>query len=104
MAKVEISEKEWYQKWLPSGKRNLKLNYPELCEMPVAIDLEQAPLTQTSGLSKGSIIAVKGPKVLHEMTQQDHLALLNKNRLKNNPVHTSHSKTMFWSNANITRS
>ena len=94
MEKAEISEKEYltmlaYAHWLPSGKRKLKLNYPELRQMLVATDLEQAPLTQTSGLNKGGMIAVKGQKVLKEMTQQEHLTLLNKNRLKNNPVYTS---------------
>lgn len=94
MARAEISENEYltmlaYAHWLPSGKRKLKLNYPELREMLVAKDLEQAPLTQTSGLSKGGMVSVKDPKILHEMTQQEHLTLLNKNRLKNNPVYTS---------------
>ena len=81
----QITEDEYltmleYAKWLPHGKRQLKLNYPELRDMLVSHDLEKAPLTKTSGLNKGGKTAIEGARAL---TQREHLAtILNKNRIK----------------------
>lgn len=81
----QITEDEYitmmeYARWLPHGKRQLKLNYPELRNMLVSHDLEKAPLTKTSGMNKGGKTAIEGPKAL---TQREHLAtILNKNRIR----------------------
>lgn len=81
----QITEDEYitmqeYARWLPHGKRQLKLNYPELRNMLVSHDLEKAPLTKTSGLNKGGKVAVEGARAL---TQREHLAtIMNKNRIK----------------------
>lgn len=73
-----------YAKWLPHGKRQLKLNYPELRDMLVATDLTKAPLTKESGLNSGGKIAMDGLKA---MSQKEHMTtILNTNRVRNDSV------------------
>jgi hypothetical protein len=90
--KGKISEEEYlvmmeYAKLLPSGKRQLNINMPELRDTLISNDLTKAPLTKTSGLNSGGNISLlnKKPK-----EQSEYLSKLkNKNTLKNNPVPTS---------------
>ncbi len=95
----KITEDEYltmleYAKWLPHGKRQLKLNYAELRDMLVSHDLEQAPLTKTSGLNKGGKTALEGAKAL---TQREHIAtIMNQNRInKKQWPHTNPNFTSF---------
>ena len=89
LGKSNIDEKEFltmaaYAKWLPHGKRQLKLNYTELRDMLVANDLTKAPLTKEPGLNKGGKIAMDGLKA---MSQKEHMTtILNKNRVRNDTV------------------
>ena len=90
--KAEITQDEMivmeeYAKYLPRGKRQLKLNVKELRNTVLANDLMAAPLTKTSGLNKGGNISLIGgkPKV-----QKDYIyTIKNKNKLPNNPNPTS---------------
>jgi len=69
-----------YAKWLPSGKRQLKLNYPKLRDTLVSHDLEKEPLSKTSGLNKGGQVAIHG---IQALTQREHLAtIINQNRIR----------------------
>ena len=89
-----------YAKWLPHGHRRLKLNYPELRNMLVSHDLEAAPLTKTTGLNKGGMVAIKGPA---ELTQREHLStILNKNRIdKSQWPYTNPNFTSFANHAHL---
>lgn len=74
---------ENYAQYLPRGKRQLKLNIPELRDAVLSKDLISAPLTKTSGLNRGGLLSIttKQPK-----TQIEYLATIqNKNNLKTNP-------------------
>lgn len=77
---------ENYAQYLPRGKRQLKLNIPELRDALLSKDLISAPLTKTSGLNRGGLLSIttKKPK-----TQTEYLATIqNKNNLKTNPNFT----------------
>ena len=106
-----IDEKEYiamlaYAKYLPRGKRMLKLNYPELRDMLIGVQEKGAPLTKEAGLNSGGKLSQKMPvKKLKEMTQmQHHYTIKNENRVrsmrnatpdKKNPNYTS------WKNKNV---
>ena len=77
---------EEYAKYLPSGKRQLKLNIPELRNTVLANDLMAIGGTKTSGLNQGGNLSLKGgfPK-----DQKEYIfSIKNKNKLKMNPVYT----------------
>ena len=85
-----------YAKYLPSGKRKLKLDLPELRQMLVANDLENTPLTKTSGLNAGGKVSETAPPKLELLDQRAHLfRLVNKNKPESAPNPT------YWKN-NIT--
>jgi len=91
-AKSEITQDEMiimeeYAKYLPRGKRQLKLNVKELRNTVLANDLMAAPLTKTSGLNKGGNLSLVGGK---PKEQKEYLyTIQNKNKLPNNPNPTS---------------
>lgn len=86
--KAEISQDEMivmeeYAKYLPRGKRQLKLNIKELRNTVLANDLMAAPLTKTSGLNRGGNLSLVGGK---PKEQKEYLfTIANKNKLPNNP-------------------
>ena len=90
--KAEITQDEMivmeeYAKYLPRGKRQLKLNIKELRNTVLANDLMAAPLTKESGLNKGGNLSLVGgfPK-----EQKEYIfTIQNKNKLPNNPNPTS---------------
>jgi len=90
--KSEISQDEMivmeeYAKYLPRGKRQLKLNVKELRNTVLANDLMAAPLTKTSGLNRGGNLSLVGGK---PKQQKEYLyTIQNKNKLANNPNPTS---------------
>tara|TARA_R110000851_G_scaffold134824_4_gene270167 strand:- start:512 stop:919 length:408 start_codon:yes stop_codon:yes gene_type:complete len=90
--KGKISQDEYlimmeYSKMLPSGKRQLNINMPELRDTLISNDLTKAPLTKTSGLNSGGLLSLKN---LKPKEQSEYLSKLkNKNTLSNNPVQTS---------------
>ena len=90
--KAEISQDEMivmeeYAKYLPRGKRQLKLNVKELRNTVLANDLMAAPLTKTSGLNRGGNLSLIGGK---PKEQKEYLyTIQNKNKLPNNPNPTS---------------
>lgn len=106
-----IDEKEYiamlaYAKYLPRGKRMLKLNYPELRDMLIGVQEKEAPLTDLHGLNSGGKLSQQMPvKKLKAMTQmQHHYTIKNDNRVrsmrnatpdKKNPNFTS------WKNKNV---
>ncbi len=78
---------EEYAKYLPSGKRQLKLNIPELRNTVLANDLMAISGTKTSGLNQGGNLSLKGgfPK-----DQKEYIfSIKNKNKLPQNPNPTS---------------
>ena len=82
-----------YAKYLPRGKRKLKLDLPELRDMLVAHDLEHTPLTKTSGLNMGGMVAQSAPPKLELLDQRAHLfRLINKNKEESDPNPT------YWKN------
>jgi len=83
----EIIVMEEYAKYLPRGKRQLKLNVKELRNTVLANDLMAAPLTKTSGLNRGGNLSLVGGK---PKQQKEYLyTIQNKNKLPNNPNPTS---------------
>ena len=83
----EIIVMEEYAKYLPRGKRQLKLNVKELRNTVLANDLMAAPLTKTSGLNRGGNLSLVGGK---PKEQKEYLyTIQNKNKLPNNPNPTS---------------
>ena len=46
-----------YSKWLPRGKRMLKLNYADLRDTLLAHESEKTPMTDTGGLNAGGTIS-----------------------------------------------
>ena len=65
--KAEITQDEMivmeeYAKYLPRGKRQLKLNIKELRNTVLANDLMAIPLTKTSGLNRGGNLSLLGGK------------------------------------------
>ena len=91
-SKSEITQDEMivmeeYAKYLPRGKRQLKLNVKELRNTVLANDLMAAPLTKTSGLNRGGNLSLVGGK---PKEQKEYLyTIQNKNKLPNNPNPTS---------------
>ena len=79
---------EEYAKYLPSGKRQLKLNIPELRDTVLSNDLMAIGSTKTSGLNQGGNLSLKGgfpPK-----DQKEYIfSIKNKNKLPQNPNPTS---------------
>lgn len=90
--KAEITEDEMivmgeYAKYLPRGKRQLKLNVKELRNTVLANDLMAIPLTKTSGLNRGGNISLVGTK---PKEQKEYLyTIKNDNKLPGNPNPTS---------------
>ena len=89
IANGQIDEKEYiamltYAKYLPRGKRMLKLNYPELRDMLIGVQEKGAPLTKTTGLNSGGKLSKDMPvKKLREMSQKQHLVTIkNENRVR----------------------
>ncbi len=82
----ELIIMEEYAKWLPQGKRQLKLNVPQLRNTLLANDLIAAPLTKESGKNRGGMLSLKPDFV--PMTQGEHITLLNKNKNPENPNYT----------------
>ena len=83
----EMIVMEEYAKYLPRGKRQLKLNVKELRNTVLANDLMAAPLTKTSGLNRGGNLSLVGGK---PKEQKEYLyTIQNKNKLPNNPNPTS---------------
>ncbi len=81
---------EQYAKWVPRGKRQLKLNMPELKELLISNDLKKTSLTKISGLNSGGKLAFsanQGTKQVQKLlTQQEHIksnTILNNNRVSN---------------------
>lgn len=94
-----------YAKWLPRGKRQLKLNTSELRELLISNDLKKTSLTKISGLNSGGKLSFgqnQGTKQVQKLlTQAEHIksnTILNNNRVSNsfynfkggkNPAYTS---------------
>ena len=93
-----------YAKWLPRGKRQLRLNMPELRDLLVSSDLKDTPLTKLSGLNSGGKLACSSnqstKQVQKLLTQTKAIrgpTILNKSRVKSesnfkggfNPNYTS---------------
>ena len=93
-----------YAKWLPRGKRQLRLNMPELRDLLVSSDLKDTPLTKLSGLNSGGKLAFASnqstKQVQKLLTQAEAIkgpTILNKRRVKSesnfkggfNPNYTS---------------
>ena len=73
-----------------AGKRQLKLNFPELREQLISDNLERGinPLTDRNGLSSGGKVSQGGSIEL--LDQRQHLfSIMNQNRLPDNPNPTS---------------
>lgn len=86
----EMIINEQYAQYLPRGKRQLKLNVPELRNAVVANDLIAAPLTKTSGRNLGGNMSLKPNVLPNPKTQKEYInTILNKNKLPNNPNPTS---------------
>jgi len=86
----EIIINEQYAQYLPRGKRQLKLNVPELRNAVVANDLIAAPLTKTSGRNAGGNMSLKPNVLPNPKTQKEYInTILNKNKLPKNPNPTS---------------
>ena len=90
--KAEITEDEMivlgeYAKYLPRGKRQLKLNVKELRNTVLANDLMAVPLTKTSGLNRGGNLSLVGGK---PKQQKEYLyTIKNDNKVSGNPNPTS---------------
>ena len=86
----EMIINEQYSQYLPRGKRQLKLNVPELRNAVVANDLIAAPLTKTSGRNAGGNMSLKPDVLPNPKTQKEYInSILNKNKLSKNPNPTS---------------
>lgn len=86
----EMIINEQYAQYLPRGKRQLKLNLPELRDAVVAKDLIAAPLTKTSGRNAGGNMSIKPDVLPNPKTQKEYmLSIQNKNKLPKNPNPTS---------------
>lgn len=106
-----IGEKEYvamlaYAKYLPRGKRMMKLNYPELRDMLIGTQEQGAPLTKVSGLNAGGKLSQQMPvKKLKEMTQmQHHYTIKNENRVRSMRNATPDKKNpnyASWKNKNV---
>jgi hypothetical protein len=93
-----------YAKWLPRGKRQLRLNIPKLRDLLASNDLKDNPLTKISGLNSGGKLAFAAnqstkqvQKLLTQAGNVKGVTIMNKNRLKSesnlksgfNPNYTS---------------
>ncbi len=106
-----IDEKEYiamlaYAKYLPRGKRMLKLNYPELRDMLIGVQEKDAPLTKFDGLNGGGKLSKGMPvKKLKAMTQQQHhITIQNQNRVRSMRNATPDKKNpnyASWKNKNV---
>ena len=86
----EMIINEQYAQYLPRGKRQLKLNLPELRNAVLANDLIAAPLTKTSGRNAGGNMSIKPDVLPNPKTQKEYIGtILNKNKLPQNPNPTS---------------
>jgi hypothetical protein len=86
----EMIINEQYAQYLPRGKRQLKLNLPELRNAVLANDLIAAPLTKTSGRNAGGNMSIKPDVLPNPKTQKEYIGtILNKNKLPKNPNPTS---------------
>jgi hypothetical protein len=86
----EMIINEQYAQYLPRGKRQLKLNLPELRTAVLANDLISAPLTKTSGRNAGGNMSLKPDVLPNPKTQKEYInTILNKNKLPDNPNPTS---------------
>ena len=74
-----------YAKYLPSGKRQLKLNMTELKDTLLSKQLIRDPLTKTSGENAGGNTSLN----LHTQGEYIQQTIENNNRLKTNPNYTS---------------
>ena len=95
LGKSVMSEEEYltmteYARWLPRGKRQLRLNQSELRELLVSNDLKKTSLTKISGLNSGGKLAFganQGTKQVQQLlTQQEHIksnTIKNNNRVSN---------------------
>ena len=82
----EMIINEQYAQYLPRGKRQLKLNVPELRNAVLANDLIAAPLTKTSGRNAGGNMSIKPDVLPNPKTQKEYInTILNKNKLPQNP-------------------
>ena len=79
-----------YAKWLPRGRRQLRLNQSELKELLISNDLKKTSLTKISGLNSGGKLAFsanQGTKQVQKLlTQQEHIktnTIMNNNRVSN---------------------
>ena len=79
-----------YARWLPRGRRQMKLNMPQLKELLVSNDLKKTSLTKMSGLNRGGKLAFasnQGTKQVKQLlTQAEHMkgpTIMNNNRVSN---------------------
>ena len=79
-----------YARWLPRGRRQLRLNMPQLKELLITNDLKDNPLTKQSGLNSGGKLAFsanQGMKQVQQLlTQAEHIksnTIMNNNRVSN---------------------
>ena len=95
LGKSVMSEEEYltmteYARWLPRGRRQLRLNQKELRDLLVSNDLKKTSLTKISGLNSGGKLAFganQGTKQVQQLlTQQEHIksnTIMNNNRVSN---------------------
>ncbi len=89
----KISEVEYltclaYAKAQPAGNRKLKLNYPSLRQMLTSSQPIKRDLTNTTGLSRGGLVAKSGNA--KALTHSEHLAnIKNNNRVVNMEYNSS---------------
>ena len=91
----ELVIMEAYAERLPRGKRQLKLNVPELRDMLISKVLEQSAGTKTSGINAGGKLSYKeyndqGKNTAKLLSMKEHMyTIKNKNKLSTNPNPTS---------------
>ena len=91
----ELLIMEEYAERLPRGKRQLKLNMPELRDMLISNVLESAAGTKTSGINSGGKLSYKeynnmGTNTAKLLSMKEHMyTIKNKNKLPTNPNPTS---------------
>ncbi len=91
----ELLIMEEYAERLPRGKRQLKLNMPELRDMLISNVLESSAGTKTSGINAGGKLSYKeyndkGKNTAKLLSMKEHMyTIKNKNKLVTNPNPTS---------------
>lgn len=91
----ELIIMEQYAERLPRGKRQLKLNMPELRDMLISSVLESSAGTKTSGINSGGKLSYKeyndqGKNTAQLLNMKQHIyTIKNKNKLPTNPNPTS---------------